>query len=124
VRIFNKFKNTKGFLSTAHNTLKWAYMITEKAKYRIKVLVHWEKHGILSTMDAFNVKRGTLFNWKKALKKGGGKVEALNPGKREPREKRERIWSLEVLTEIKRIRWQYPNLGSEKIYPLLLEFCI
>lgn len=98
-------------------------MITETAKYRLKVLAHWEKHGIQSTMDAFNVKRRTLFNWKRALKKGGGKIESLNPGKREPKTKRRRIWPLEVINEIKRIRWQYPNLGSEKVYPLLFEFC-
>jgi len=55
---------------------------------------------------------------------GDGKIEALNLGKREPKLKRKRIWPLEILSEIKRIRWQYPNLGSEKIYPLLLEFCV
>jgi len=123
VRIFNKLKGTKGFLSTAHNALKWAYMITEKAKHRMRVLIHWERHGILSTMDAFNVKERTLFNWKRALKEGGGKIEALNPAKRVPKEKRKRIWSLEILNEIKRIRWQYPNLGPDKVYPLLSEFC-
>ena len=99
-------------------------MITEKAKHRMRVLAHWEKHGIQSTMDAFNVKKRTLFNWKRALKEGGGKIESLNPGKREPKEKRKRIWAVEILNEIKRIRWQYPNLGSDKIYPLLLEFCL
>ena len=98
-------------------------MITEKAKHRLRVLAHWEKYGIQAAMDAFCVKKRSLYNWKKALKEGGGKVESLNPCKREPKEKRKRIWPLDALNEIKRIRWQYPNLGSEKIYPLLLEFC-
>lgn len=98
-------------------------MITEIAKHRMRVIAHWEKHGIQSTMDAFCVKKRTLFNWKRALKEGGGKIEVLNPAKREPKEKRKRIWPLEVLNEIKRIRWQYPNLGPDKVYPLLLEFC-
>ena len=123
MRIFNKFKGTRGFLSTGHNALRWAYMITEIAKHRFRVLAHWEKHGIQSTVDAFNVKERTLFNWKKVLREGRGRIEALNPGKREPKQKRKRIWPLEILNEIKRIRWQYPNLGSDKIYPLLLEFC-
>src|SRR3989338_11629308 len=99
-------------------------MITEKAKHRMRVFAYWEKLCIQSIMDAFNVKRRPLFNWKKALKKGGGKIEALNRGKREPKKKRERIWPLDVLNEIKRIRWQYPNLGPNKICPLLLEFCL
>lgn len=99
-------------------------MITETAKYRMKALVHWEKHGLSSAIDAFEVKRRTLFNWKRALKEGNGKYEALNPGNRVPKTKRRRLWPDEVVAEIKRIRWQRPNLGSEKVYPLLREFCL
>src|SRR3989344_3021629 len=99
-------------------------MITEKAKYRYKVLAHWQKHGLASAMDAFDVKRRTLFTWKKALKKGGGKAEALNPGKTERKEKRKRIWSLEILSEMRRLRLEHPNLGKEKLYPVLKEFCL
>ena len=124
MRIFNKFRNTRGFLSTGHNALRWAYMVTETAKHRLRVLVHWEKYGIQAAMDAFCIKKRTLHNWKRALKAGFGKAESLNPGKREPKTKRKRIWPLEILNEIRKIRWQYPNLGSEKVYPLLLEFCI
>lgn len=98
-------------------------MVTEIAKHRLRVLAHWEKYGIQSTLDAFCVKKRTLYGWKRALKKGGGKVESLNPGKREPKTKRKRIWPIDILNEVKRIRWQYPNLGSDKVYPLLLEFC-
>lgn len=99
-------------------------MVTETAKYRMRVIAHWEKHGIQSTMDAFCVKKRTLHNWKRALKEGGGKIESLNPGKREPKQKRKRIWPLEVMNEIKRLRMQYPNLGPDKIYPLVMEFCL
>ncbi len=99
-------------------------MITEKAKYRYKVLAHWQKHGLTSAIDAFGVKRRTLFNWKKALKKGGGKAEALNPGKTERKEKRKRIWSPEILLEMRRLRTEHPNLGKEKLFPELKEFCL
>ena len=92
-------------------------MITEKAKYRYRVLVHWQKHGLASVVDAFGIKRRTLFNWKKALKKGGGKAEALNSSKTEPKQKRKRIWSIETILEIKRLRLVHPNLGKEKLYP-------
>jgi len=99
-------------------------MITEKAKYRYRVLVHWQKHGLASVVDAFGIKRRTLFNWKKALKKGGGKAEALNSSKTEPKQKRKRIWSIETILEIKRLRLVHPNLGKEKLYPELNEFCL
>jgi transposase InsO family protein len=123
VRIFNKFRNTRGFLSTAHNTLKWAYMITEKAKHKYRVLCFWEKHGLSATIEAFSVKKRTLYGWKKKLKKGGNKAEALNEKSKEPKTKRKRIWSILILNEIKRLRDKYPNLGKEKVYPELLLFC-
>jgi hypothetical protein len=39
--------------------------MTDKAKKKFEVLVFWEKHGLSATMDAFGVKRRTLFLWKK-----------------------------------------------------------
>ncbi|MDD4358909.1 MAG: DDE-type integrase/transposase/recombinase [Candidatus Pacebacteria bacterium] len=98
-------------------------MITEKALYRMKVLVFWEKYGLKPTIEAFNVKRRTLFNWKRTLIKGKGKIEALNPKKTIPKTKRRRIWPLEIRTKIRLIREEHPNLGAEKIFPLLKEYC-
>jgi transposase InsO family protein len=100
-------------------------MITETAKRRQKILMHWDKHGLSSTMDAFGVLRRTLFNWKRAFKEGGGKIEVLNPKKRIPKNKRKRSWDLRILEEIRRLRDAkvHPNLGAEKLYPLLLDFC-
>ena len=100
-------------------------MITETAKKRMKVLVHWEKHGMESTVDAFGILRRTLFNWKRAFKQGGGKPEALNPKKRTPKNKRRRSWDWRIPEEIKRLRDrdEHPNLGAEKLHPLLLDFC-
>ena len=74
-------------------------------------------------MEAFNVKARTLYEWKKKLKNGGNKPEALNEKSKAPRIRRKRIWSLEILNEITRLREKYPNLGKEKIHPELLIFC-
>jgi transposase InsO family protein len=98
-------------------------MITEIAKHRMRVLAHWDKHGLKSAMDAFLVKRRTLFYWKKALKTGQGRYESLNPGNRAPKAKRKRLWPQEVIEEIKRLRWAYPNLGPDKLQPLLSSHC-
>jgi len=99
-------------------------MITDKAKYKAKILVFWEKHGLEATLDAFSVKRSTLFLWKKRFKESGNKFESLNEKSRRPRIKRKRLWSEEVVSEIKRLRDIHPNLGEKKIYPLLLNFCL
>ena len=125
MRIFNKFRGTRGFLSTGHNALRWAYMITEKAKHKYRVLCFWDKHGLDATIEAFNVKSRTLYDWKKKLRQGGGKPEALNERSKAPRIRRKRTWSMEILNEITRLRSveNYPNLGKEKIHPELKIFC-
>ena len=123
MRIFNKFNNTKGFISGWQDALRWAYMITDKAKHRYRVLVFWEKYGLEAAAEAFKTKRRTLFNWKKKFNEGGRKVEALNDKSKTPRTRRKRIWPVETISEIKRLRTEHPNLGKEKLYPELKEFC-
>lgn len=100
-------------------------MITEKAKRKAKILIFWEKHGLEATLDAFPAKRSTLFLWKQQWITGGKKIEALNEKKRTPQNKRKRLWAEKIVNEIKRIRSNplMPNLGEEKIHPLLLKFC-
>lgn len=98
-------------------------MITKKAKEKFEILVFWEKHGLQATMDAFHKKRRTLFDWKHKYIQGGSKPEALNEKKTTPKTKRKRLWPFEVRQEIKRLRTEHPNLGSEKVHPLLVEFC-
>lgn len=98
-------------------------MITEQAKYRLKALIHWQKFGLLSTVDAFAVSRRTLFDWKQRLKGGKGRLEHLNPKKKTPKNRRKRSWNTAIIDEICRLRVKHPNLGADKIYPLLLDFC-
>ncbi len=124
MQIHCKYTGIKGFVRTYNYGLTWLYMITNKAKYKARVLAFWQKHGLEATLDAFKAKRSTLFLWKKKLKEGGGKLEALNDLSRTPRIKRKRLWNNDVITEIKRLRWDHPNLGKDKIHPLLKEFCL
>ena len=125
MKIQSKYRGIKGFVTVYNRSVRYRYMITEQAKYRYRVLIHWGIHGLDSTMSAFGVKRRTLFNWKNLLNKGGGKIESLNPGKRTPQTKRKRSWDYRILEEIRRLRTEeeHPNLGAEKLHPLLLDFC-
>ncbi len=91
--------------------IRWRYMITQTAIRRTE------------TLDAFKVKRRTLFNWKCKLKQGGGKLEALNPKSRAPKLRRKRAWGLLIIEKIRGLRAEHPNLGKDKLYPLLKEFC-
>jgi transposase InsO family protein len=118
-----RYTGIKGFIKVYNYALKYQYMITEKAKEKEKMLIFWEKHGLEATLDAFPVKRSTLYLWKQIWEKAGKKIEVLNEKPRAPRTKRKRIWPYEVIAEIRRLRTIHPNLGEKKIYPLLLKFC-
>jgi transposase InsO family protein len=123
MRIFNKYRGTRGFVVAAERGIRWRYMITKTAIRRTETLAFWSKHGLSATLDAFKVKRRTLFNWQGKLKQGGGKLEALNPKSRAPKTRRIRVWEESILVEIRRLRDEHPNLGKDKLYPLLKEFC-
>jgi transposase InsO family protein len=123
MKIQSKYRGIKGFVTVYNRAVRYRYMITKTALRRNNILIHWDKHGIESTMDAFSVKRRTLFYWKALLDKGGGKIESLNPKKKEPKQKRKRLWDVRILEEIKRLREKHPNLGKDKLHPLLLDFC-
>lgn len=123
-RIHSKYTGVRGFITLYRDALRYRYMITPKALRKAKILAFWEKHGLRAALDAFEVKRRTLFDWKKKWEEGGRKPEALNEKLRTPKTKRKRLWSEEIIAEIKRIRWAHPNLGKEKLYPELLKFCL
>ena len=122
-KIHCKYTGVKGILTVYNDYLKYKYMISEKALKKARILVFWEKHGLKATLDAFPVKKRTLYLWKSIWKKAGGKPEALNDESRSPKAKRVRIWDEKIITQIKQFRWEHPNIGKEKIYPELLEYC-
>ena len=123
MRQFNKFRGTKGFISTYNRVVRFRYMITNEAKQRAKILTFWKKHGLEAAEEAYGVKRRTLYLWQATLKEGGGKLEALNCGSRAPKNRRKRRYDHRIVDEIKRLRATYPNLGEKKLHPLLAEFC-
>lgn len=122
MRMQSRYRGIKGFVTIYNRAVRYRHMITKTAQKRYKILIHWNKHGIASTIDAFGIKKRTLFNWKLALKEGGGKIEALNPKSKAPKQKRKRLWDERIPEEIKRLREKRPNLGADKLYPLLLDF--
>ena len=74
-------------------------------------------------MEAFKVKRRTLYNWRKQLSEGNEDIESLNEKSRAPRKRRKRLWPKEILEEIGRLRKEHPNLGKEKLYRFVKVFC-
>jgi transposase InsO family protein len=122
MRIRSNLKGTKGWLYMREQSIRFRYMITEKAKERAKILTFWKKYGFEATTEAFSVPKRTLHRWKASLA-ANGKLEALNPKSRAPKARRTRTWDVRTLEELRRLRFKRPNLGKEKLYPELLKFC-
>ncbi len=110
MRIFNVYRGIKGFVGVYHTALRSAYMITPKALRKARTLAFWEKHGLTATIDAFPVRRSTLFLWKKQFREGGKIADALNEKKRTPRVRRKRLWPEALITEIRCHRSAHPNI--------------
>jgi hypothetical protein len=39
--------------------------ISQETKYRKRVIEHYERFGLSSTLDAYKISRATLYNWQK-----------------------------------------------------------
>jgi len=118
-----KYRGIKGILKVYDYGVRLRCMITEQAKHRAKVLTFWKTYGLKATKDAFKVSRSTLFEWQKRIKARNGKLESLNPGRRTPQKKRKRIWRSEIISQIKLMRDEHPNLCKDKIYDELEPWC-
>ena len=121
MRIFNKFKDTKGFISAWEYMLRFRDMITLKAQRRARILTFWDAHGTPATQEAFGITERTLYRWQKALREGQGKLDALNPKSTAPQKKRKRGIHDAVKDFILKERSFDPCLGKEKLAVLMKE---
>jgi prevent-host-death family protein len=90
---------------------------------RLKILNHWHKFGLASTVDAFGVSKSTLYAWRKSLRQAGGNTVALKPVSKRPKRVRAPAWCPQIMAELKRLRQSIPNLGKEKVFAKLVAFC-
>ena len=125
MRITHINRGVKGSRTLQEYAIRFAYMISEEAKKRAKIISFWKKYGLAATEEAYGVKRRTLFGWQRKLKVGKGKLESLNCGSRAPKKKRQRRYDWRIVDEIGRLRGRdvHPNLGEKKLHPLLEGFC-
>ncbi len=103
---FNKFRGTKGFIST------WE---------RVRILAFWERYGLEATREAFKVSRPTLFRWQKTLKESLGKLDALNKQSTAPKTRRKRIILQTIRDFILKERQYDPHLSKDKLSVLMRE---
>jgi transposase InsO family protein len=121
MRIRNNLRGTKGFVIAFERLIRFKYMISERAKKRVRILSFWEKYGDEATKDAYGVSRATLYRWQRTLKDGQGKLETLNGGSTAPIRRRKRTVSDAVINRIIALRTKHPYLGKDKVHIILRE---
>lgn len=112
----------KGILRIAKLGLIDAHM-DDEVRRRLKILAHWHKFGLASTIHAFGVSKSTLYAWRKLLKDAGGNTAALKPASQRPKTVRTHAWHPQILGEVTRLRKLCPNLGKEKVFTKLVPYC-
>ena len=124
MKVIFKCKYVNGYKRMYDYAYKHNHMITREAKQRKKILDFWEAYGLEATKSAFNVRRSTLFLWKKTFKEGNGDILSLNPKSTRPKNIRKREIDYQLIKEIRRLRMEVcPNMGKEKVKIELDIFC-
>jgi len=111
----------RGFYRLADYALRWG-MIAPNAQRRLQILSFSRRHGVAAACEAFELSRRTLFLWRAKLKAEGGNVAALVPASTAPQHRRRRVWPSTLVTQIRRLRTEHPNLAKEKLHQLLAPF--
>lgn len=120
MRIFNKFKGTKGFISTWQRVIRFQSMRNQKeVERRVMILAFWWEYGDKAVKDAFGVSRRTLFRWQAVFNGAERKLSALDPKSTVPNRRRQRIYAHGLIEHIIVLRKEHPRIGKKKIAPLL-----
>jgi transposase InsO family protein len=110
----------KGLIKIADLAYEFENM-TKSANDKYNILCFLDKYGFAATIDAFGISKRTLYYWRQKLK-DNGKL-GLNDKSKAPINKRVKTWDADVVDEIKYLRDIYPNIGKNKLHPLIDEFC-
>ena len=96
----------------------------EAIEKRIKILKYMDRWGAQATVEAYEIGRSTIFLWKQKLKEAGGKLSALAPGNKSPKNKRRRIVHPFIENYIVEYRTAHPGVDKTTITPSLTRACL
>jgi transposase InsO family protein len=99
-----------------------AFESSDVAQFRLHVLNHYYKYGLKPAMDAFGVKKSTLYDWKRVLEKSKGRLVSLVPISTRPKTTRRMLTDPRLVEFIKSMRLEYGNVGANIIKPFLDEY--
>src|SRR5258708_8739531 len=114
LRLRYRHPKSYGFLmKTIENSL--AFDTSDVAKFRLHVLSHMEQYGWKSAVNAFGVKKSTLYDWRKRFIQSRKRLVSLVPTSTRPKRVRQMQISPEILSFIRTVREQYGRVGKKKL---------
>ncbi len=97
--------------------------ISDIAAFRMHVITHYYKYGLRATLDAFNLKQSTFYDWKWAYERNNRRVIALVPQSTRPKTTRVMKTDPLIIEFIKQMRVEHGNIGKEIIKPFVSAYC-
>jgi transposase InsO family protein len=91
---------------------------------RLEIIKFCDEFGLEATRRAFHKSRATVYLWRQKLRKSGGKLSALAPGDRAPKNKRHRVVHPFIERFIVEYRSAHPGADKATITPSLAAACI
>lgn len=107
-------------VKTIRDTLK--FDISDVARFRLHVLNFYYKYGYTKAIDAFGVKKSTLYDWKKSFEDSGKKLVSLVPKSTRPHRTRTMTMDWRLVEFIRELREKYGSISKYKIKPFLDEY--
>jgi len=92
------------------------------AKFRLRVLDHYYRYGWRAAMDAFQVKKSTLYDWRQAFERSGKRLVSLVPKSTRPKRTRVMLTDPRMVEFIKAMRQTYGRVSKYKLKLFLDEY--
>jgi|SRR5579871_1625322 len=99
-----------------------AQEMSDVASFRIHVITHYYKYGLRPTLDAFKIKKSSLYNWINAYEKNGRRVIALVPKKTTPQHVRQMHTDPRLIEFIREMRQEHGNMGKSMLKPFVAAY--
>ena len=97
---------------------------SDTAKLRLQVIEYHSKYGTQPTIDAFKISKATIFRWRKIFLDSNKNIYSLIPQSTRPHNLRHMDVDYHIIEYIRNLREQHPNIGKEKIKPLLDQYVV
>lgn len=105
--------NYNTLMKLISNSLR--FDLSDPAKFRLHVLDHYYKYGWKSAVNAFGVKKSTLYDWRKIFVGSRKQINSLVPKSTRPNNLRVMMVDPKYVEFIKSVREDYGNVSKYKL---------